>query len=368
MRYLHELKRQFVLAHASGIPVRADYRWIFVILLMTLIIAASLNQFTESGLTSVALGLVTTVVFFLSIFVHEFAHAVIARMERVEVVEIILHPFGGMTRFHHEPKTPRAEFRIAIAGPVASFLLAVFFVVLATIATSAEANTLVLVTGSLAILNFLIAVFNMFPGYPLDGGRVLRAYLWRSGKDLDEATVLTGRCGQAIAIILIAFGLLLAIFRQEFFTGFWMVLVGLFLFDSAKGIIEEVRMLRNVPVESAMMLAIQIAPESSIQEFVENVLPMYRQPVFPVARNRQLYGMLLLEEMKAIHNSRWHATRIVDVMRPVESDHFVETGTALSAAQEIASANGIGAVAVIDASANLVGVLHARTKKPRERV
>lgn len=363
MRYLHELKRQFVLAHASGIPVRADYRWIFVIGLMTLLIAASLNQYTENGATSIALGLVTTVVFFASIFVHEFAHAVIARMENVDVVEIVLHPFGGLTRFRHEPKTPRAEFRIAIAGPVASFLLAIVFVIVATIATSSEANTVVLIAGSLAILNFLIAVFNMFPGYPLDGGRVLRAYLWRSGRDLDDATILTGRCGQAIAIILIGFGLILAIFRQEFFTGFWMILVGLFLFDSAKGIIEEVRQLGHIPVENAMRLAIQIDPESSIQEFVEKILPMYRQAVFPVARNKHLFGMLLLEEMKSIDNSRWHATRIVDVMRPVENEHFVETGTTLSCAQEVASNNGIGAVAVINASGNLVGVVHARTRK-----
>ena len=122
--------------------------------------------------------LAVTSLFFVSIFLHEFAHAVAAKMEKLEVVEIVLHPFGGLTRFRHEPETPRAEFRIAVAGPAAaaSFIIAVVFVLLMAAANAAGLDILAILLFLLGLLNFLIAVFNMLPGYPLDGGRVLRFF------------------------------------------------------------------------------------------------------------------------------------------------------------------------------------------------
>lgn len=363
MRYFEGLKRQFVLMHVSGIPVRADMRWLFVIALMSMIYAAGLTQLTGSGTAAVVLGFITTLVFFLSIFLHEYAHAAVARMENLRVVEIVLHPFGGLTRFAHEPETPRAEFRIAIAGPAASFLLAVFFAVLATIATSSEAQVLIIITGSLALLNFLIAVFNMMPGYPLDGGRVLRAYLWRSGRDLSEATILTGRCGQAIAVIMMVFGLFAAILRSDFFTGFWAMLVGLFLWDSAKGIIAEVRRQERTPVEEAMMLPVSVVPEKTIQDLIDNVLPMHRQEWFPVARDHKLLGILRLIDMKKLDRAKWRDTTVGEIMRAVEGDHFVDVGTSLTDARETARSNGVGAVCVINAKGELVGTIRAVSKR-----
>src|SRR5215218_7015029 len=230
-------KHQAVLGHVFGIPVRADYRWFFVVGLMSAITWVSVNPLVGNILGSVVLGIATTLVFFASIFFHEFAHAVAARWEKLEVVEIVLHPFGGLTRFRHPPEMPRAEFRIAIAGPAASFILTLFFLALMAAANAGGLDILGILLFLLALSNFLLAVFNMFPGYPLDGGRVLRAYLWKNGKDLTEATLLTGRCGQIIAVGLMMLGLLFVILYGQFFTGFWAVLTGLFLYDSAKSII-----------------------------------------------------------------------------------------------------------------------------------
>lgn len=367
MRFLAGLRRQVVLGRVSGIPVLADYRWFFVIGVMTVLIAASVVRLDQNiGVITAALfGLVATLIFFLSIFLHEYAHAAIARMEDLDVVDIVLHPFGGMTRFRHEPETPRAEFRIAIAGPVASFVLAIVFVGLATVGTAANATVLIVLGYALALLNFLIAVFNMLPGYPLDGGRVLRAYLWRSGRDLKEATILTGRFGQVIAGILIIFGLFIAIVRQEFFTGFWAVLAGLFLYDSAKRIIKEVKAQENIAVDDVMMLPITIPPDTTIQHFIDNILPMNRQAVFPVAAERRLFGMLMLREMKTLEREAWRTVVVRDVMRPVETDHFVETGTSLPEARELARTNGVGAVGVVDRSGNLVGIIHVGSARRR---
>ena len=172
--YLDFFRRQVVLMHVSGIPVRADGRWFLVVGVMSVVTAASIDSLVDNFGGSLVLGLAVTSLFFVSIFLHEFAHAFVAKMEKLEVVEIVLHPFGGLTRFRHEPETPRAEFRIAVAGPAASFIIAVVFVLLMAAANAAGLDILAILLFLLGLLNFLIAVFNMLPGYPLDGGRVLR--------------------------------------------------------------------------------------------------------------------------------------------------------------------------------------------------
>lgn len=346
-----------MLTHVSGIPVRVDYRWFFIVALMSWITAISVNSLVGNYLTSFIFGLLTTLVFFVSIFLHEYAHAYMARIERVQVLEIVLHPFGGLARLRREPDTPRAEFRIAIAGPAASFLLAVLFAVLMMLADAGKLDILRNLLFMLALLNFLLAIFNLFPGYPLDGGRILRAYLWRRGKDLNEATILTGRCGQIIAAVLIIFGIFAAVFRGDFLNGFWSILVGFFLFDAAKGIIKEVNKLENLIAEEVMQLPIAVAPDADIQHFVDKILPFYRQSVFPVAKEKQLYGMLLLEDLKKIPKENWREKKILEVMRHVTPDHFVETDTLLAEVRELMRVNEIGAVGVIDAKGKLVGFI-----------
>ncbi|MEP6903981.1 MAG: site-2 protease family protein, partial [Actinomycetota bacterium] len=266
--------------------------------------------------------------------------------------------FGGLARFRREPDTPRAEFRIAIAGPAASFLIALFFVVLMAIANSLELKILVTLAFFLALWNFLLAVFNMFPGYPLDGGRVLRAYLWRRGTDLNEATILTGKFGKIIALALIVFGVLILLFTEGgFFTGFWTILVGIFLYDAAQGIIKQVSEFENLSVEEAMQLPVTILPESDILKFVDCVLPIHRRTVFLVAENKQFYGVLMLEDLKKLPREDWQKTKIRQVMRPVTPEYFVETNATLSEAKLLMRENGIGSLGVINGKGELVGYL-----------
>jgi len=357
------IKRQAILAHVSGIPVLADYRWFFVVGLMSAVTAASVNTLVGNIAGSVVLGLATTIVFFASIFLHEFAHAIAARWEELEVVEIVLHPFGGLTRFAHPPETARAEFRIAIAGPAASFLITLFFVGVAAAANAGGLDILATLLFFLALSNFLLAVFNLFPGYPLDGGRVLRAYLWKNGKDLTEATVLTGRCGQIIAVGLIILGILFVIIYDAFFIGFWAVLVGLFLYDSAKSILRDIESARSIHVGDVMELPINVDPDLNIMEFVDRILPMYGLTVFPVAKDKQLFGMLILEDLKGYERDVWNQTLVRDAMRPVTTEQFVETTATIVEANQLAASNGCGAVGVIDEAGRLVGVIILKAKK-----
>lgn len=357
MRYLEFFKRQMLLTHISGIPIRIDYRWFLVFVFIIWLMTQSLMLYVKNGTTAFILSLFVTLLFFVSVLLHELAHAFAAKLENVDVVEIVLHPFGGLARMRHAPETPRAEFRIAIAGPAASFLLAIGFFILMAVSNVFNLTVLAPLFFFIAVLNFLLAIFNLFPGYPLDGGRVFRAFLWKRGKDLNEATALTGRLGQIIAIVLIVFGILTLVFAGNVFTGLWTILVGLFLYDAAKSIIKQINNLEGRIVEDVMQLPISVEPDSTVLLFVDRILPLHRRTIFPVAKQRQLYGFLLLEDMKTLPRDDWAKTKILDVMRPITPDHFVEHDFLYADAKEIMRVNGIGALGVIDKKGNLVGFL-----------
>ena len=372
-------KRQITVAHVFGIPVRFDYRWFIVFLLSVWLIAGNLAQGgmwvgtvklmpISSGLSWV-LAIVTTIGLFLSVLGHELSHALMGRAEGIEIDEIVLHPFGGLARLRSEPENPRAEFRIAIAGPAASFLFAAisFVLMLPAVRTgflTASGVLLLLCAG-----NLLLAVFNLFPGYPLDGGRVLRAILWRRTGDIKEATRLAGICGMLIAAILIIFGVYMAIAPnfQAYFMGFWSVLVGLFLFDAAYSVVKQVRgRLQNI-VSEAMSGPFSIEPDLLISHLIDSILPLHRQVAFPVAENHQLHGMLSLEDLKSLPRERWHLTRARDIMRPIAPRFFVEPNTTLDYAQELMKRNGIGSVAVVGKTGELVGFLQTGKFKRKKR-
>jgi len=372
-------KRQITVAHIFGIPVRFDYRWFIVFLLSVWLIAANLARggmwvsqvqlMPVSTTTSWILGVVTTLGLFLSVLGHELSHALMGRAEGIEIEEIVLHPFGGLARLRNEPDSPRAEFRIAIAGPAASFVFAAvsFGLMLAAMMTNYP------VIGGIMFLlgagNLLLAIFNLFPGYPLDGGRVLRAILWRRTGDIKEATRLAGMCGMLIAAILIVFGVYMAVaptFRA-YFMGFWSVLVGVFLFDAAYSVVKQVRSrLRNI-VSEAMTAPFAIEPDTLISYLIDSILPMHRQVAFPVAQNHRLHGMLSLEDLKTLPRERWHLTRAREVMRPIAPRFFVEPNATLDYAQELMKRNGIGSVAVVGKTGELVGFLQSGKFKRKKR-
>ncbi|MDQ3173537.1 MAG: M50 family metallopeptidase, partial [Acidobacteriota bacterium] len=210
-------KKSITVAKVYGIPVRIDYRWFAVVALSVWLISSNLQgnviQLGNVRLPPLApatawlLGVITTAGLFLSVFGHELSHALMARAEGIDIDEIVLHPFGGLARMRSAPENPRAEFRIAVAGPAASFLFAVLAFAGAKIADSGGYITTAVVFFLIAGGNLLLAVFNLFPGYPLDGGRVLRAILWRRSGNITEATRLSGICGILIGGTLILFGI-----------------------------------------------------------------------------------------------------------------------------------------------------------------
>jgi Zn-dependent protease len=367
-------KRQLTIARVYGIPVRIDYRWFAVVALSVWLIESNLQSHAiqvvnvrlppHAQATAWILGLITTAGLFLSVFGHELSHALMARAEGIEIEEIVLHPFGGLARLKTEPQNPRAEFRIAVAGPAASFLFALLAFVGAKIAALGNYEGTVVVFFLIAAGNLLLALFNLFPGYPLDGGRVLRAMLWHRSGNLIEATRKAGICGVLIGGMLVLFGIYILISpnwrpAQPYFMGGWSILVGLFLVDTAARVVNSAHEVGLATVADAMSPPMAIEPGLTITRLVDDFLPLNRQTTFPVAVKGRLHGILSLEDLKSLPRERWATTQVQAVMRPVGPGFFVESSVTLDSAQELMKENGVGSIAVVNAEGQLVGFLQS---------
>jgi Zn-dependent protease len=318
--------------------------------------------------TAWIVGIFTTLLLFLSIFGHELSHAVVGQMEGIEIEEIVLHPFGGLARLRREPDSPRAEFRIAVAGPASSFLFAlVAFGAFSVAYFGFRAVTVWPVFAIVAGGNLMLALFNLLPGYPLDGGRVLRAMLWHRGGELKQATRRVSQFGQVIAGVIVLYGLYMAVFYGAYFMAVWSVLVGVFLWDAARAVYRAHAAGGGAhTVADAMTAPFALEPETFVSHLVDTILPTRQQTAFAVARAGQLHGILTLEDLKALPRESWHRTRVSEVMRPVAPEFFVAPQDALVRADDLMRRNGAGALGVIDEAGRLVGFLQIGRLKPRD--
>lgn len=375
MTFKDFFKRQILVARVYGIPVRIDYRWFIVFAMSVALVAANVRKdWMQLGtirlpptgdLMAWILGVVTTLGLFISVFGHELSHALMARTEGIEIEEIVLHPFGGLARLRTQPESPRAEFRIAVAGPAASFVFSLITFAAMWISTRLELYFAISLFFFLGAGNLLLAVFNLFPGYPLDGGRVLRAIVWKRTGNMREATRIAGFCGQLVSLVLIAFGIYMIVaptFRA-YFMGLWAVMVGVFLLGSATSVVRGTR--EPATVRDAMAPPVPVAPDLPIHRFVDELLPLHRQTTFPVAHNGKLLGILSLEDLKKVPRSEWRTRRARDVMRPVNSSMFVPENATIESANQVIDSGAIGAVAVVNTNGHLVGFLRKGQLKRR---
>lgn len=370
-------KRQILVARVFGIPVHIDYRWFIVFALSVALIAANVRKHPmqlfayhlppTGEVTAWILGVATTLGLFLSVFGHELSHALMGRTEGIEIEEIVLHPFGGLARLRTQPDSPGAEFRIAIAGPAASFIFALIAFAGMMLTAIFGFNFGTAFFFFVGAGNLLLAVFNLFPGYPLDGGRVLRAIIWKRSGNMRDATRIAGFCGQLMSLVLIAFGLYMALaptFRA-YFMGLWSILVGVFLLGAATSVVRSVR--EPTTVADAMSTPVVIEPDLPISRFVDEILPLHRYSSFPVATDKRLLGILTLEDLKKLSREQWRDRRVRDAMRPVSPSMFIKASANMDAANELIQSNGVGAVAVIEESGELVGFLRrGRVRRKRK--
>lgn len=338
------------------IPVMVDYAWIAFFCLVTWLFLWSFPASGESLILRIIAAILGSVLFFTSILLHELAHTFVAKREGIAVNEILLHPFGGLSVMSKEPDSPKQEFRIAIAGPLMSLMLSLIFLLLLLPAKVFDNLILMSTFAFLFFCNLFIALFNLLPGLPLDGGRILKAILWRNGKSPDTAINLASRVGQFIALSVVFAGIAFSLIRKDILAGLWISLVGLFLWIPATSFIKK-QSHDQVSIGQLVKHSMILSPDMLVAEFLNKILPMTSQLVFPVGEGGRLYGVFSLRDLRALAESQWAGKRIRDLMRIVNVDYFISIDSPISDAGERMKKNGLDIVVVLDKEGKIVGIL-----------
>ena len=352
------------LGRIAGFPVKVHWSVLVILWLFTWSLASTLPG-TVKGYSPVVYWLAGTcgaLVLLTSLVAHELAHAVVARRMGVSVGSVTLWLFGGVTTLHGEAKTPKAAFRIAFAGPATSLALSAAFAGLAIALEIVGAGTIVVsVARWLAGINLLLGLFNLLPGAPLDGGRVLRAYLWHRHGDRVRAAVGAAHAGRVVAIILITLGL------AEFLAGglvggVWLAFIGWFLFVAARE--EETQVttrqaLVGLRVADAMTAQPDAAPGwLTVEDFIERYLLGNRHSAYPVAdRDGSIVGLVTLRQLRDVAASRRATTSVREIALPLHSVPTAAPLEPLSTLIERLAAAGHGSRALIIDGGKVVGIV-----------
>jgi Zn-dependent protease/predicted transcriptional regulator len=314
------------LVRIAGIQIAIDFSWVIIFLLVLFSLAAGYFPTAYPGHAAGAywgIGLAATLLFFVSVVIHELAHAVVANRLGQPVRRITLFVFGGMAHLSREPRNPRTEMMIAAVGPLTSFLLAGVFRACAAGSANAGFGPLsVAMFSYLGFINLALAVFNLLPGFPLDGGRLLRGFLWMRWGDLRRATARAAGWGSGIAFGLMALGML-QVFGGALTGGLWLIFIGMFLRGAAGAgyravLVEEA--LSGTRVRDVMIDDPVVVPaEATVSEVVENAFLRHGFGGFPVGRDHDIEGLVSLRQVRAVRPEERRWRRVRDVMQPAGS-------------------------------------------------
>ncbi len=321
----------FKLGKIAGIPISVDLSWFVIFALIVYTLATFYFPQMAPGL-SVPMrwlgGVIAALLLFGSVLLHELMHSMVALRSGIEISGINLFIFGGVSKMRSEPQTPGNEFRMAIAGPLTSILLAGIFYGLLKLGGAALYGRLgVVIIGYLAVINLVLGIFNLIPGFPLDGGRVFRAILWGVLNDLDKATRIASSVGQGFAYLFIVGGFWSMLFGG-FLSGLWMVFIGWFLNNAAQQSYQQVqlrRALSGVDVHRVMSTDFpHLDPNLTLDEFVHDYLLRYDYSTFPVSDDGRFLGVVSINDARSIPREKWKDTRLSDVVKHLDDEHVIK--------------------------------------------
>ncbi len=295
-----------------------------------------------------ALATVTSLLFFLSVLVHEFGHAIVAIRHKIPVRGIVLFVFGGVAHIGEEPHSAGAEFRIAIAGPAASFALAGFFWLVGLAFPSVPFLTVPALW--LAQVNLALAAFNMLPGFPLDGGRIFRAILWAITRNVQKATRIASISGQLVAFGFIGYGIF-TLFGGNLINGFWLAFIGWFLQNAALSSRSQANTqpsLDAIKVSQVMSRDLESVPgKLTITQLIEEKFLPSGKHLFLIADNGLPRGMVSLHEVTAVPRKDWDTTHIEQVMTPWERLIHIRADMGLASAMDAMEFSKVSLVPVV---------------------
>jgi len=360
--------RGLSLLRVGGIQIIIDYSW-FVIFFLVIYSMTEVYFLQTQGRYSTPeywiMGLAAATLLFVSVLVHELAHSFVALRHGVEVVSIRLFIFGGVAQIASEPKSGRHEFLIALAGPVASMILACFFggiYYLFSLLWSTS-SALGVIAGCLALANAGLALFNLIPGFPLDGGRILRAFLWDRWNDTGRATKVVSQIGNVFALLLIALGVVQFLLAKNLISGLWFIFIGLFMKQSALGSYQAVVLreaLAGVKVRQIMTEnVVAVDWLASLEELVRDYIYRHQFTHFPVFNRDELLGMVSLAQVKDVPKDLWPFKQVRDIMAPIDDVPSLKPNDDATEALSRMVSDDLGRMPVIE-DGRLVGIVSRR--------
>ena len=341
-----------------GISIYLHPSWFIIFALITLSLR---TQFTTqhpswNPAQHWMLGLITSVLFFGSVVFHELSHSLVAKHYKIPVASITLFVFGGLARIEREPSSAKQEFNIAIAGPISSFFLAAIFYLVGH--HSGNLEMLGATSRWLAEINFILAVFNLAPGFPLDGGRVLRAIAWRITNDFSKATRVATQTGRLFAYLMIFAGIWIAL-RGNWFGGLWWIFIGWFLLSAAQESYAQVAIRNALGAVRAADIMSQDVPtvprDLSLEDYVHEVLRTGRR-CHIVTGNGAPVGLVTFHGAQGIPRDEWSNTSIQAVMRPMDKIKWASPPDPVLSILERMQAEDINQMPVLD-DGRVVGMI-----------
>jgi Zn-dependent protease/CBS domain-containing protein len=352
----HGLRAQIKLGRVFGIELGLHYSWLIIATLITFSLAAHFQSVNANWGPEITWGaaVITSVLFFAGLFAHELSHAVVAKSRKIPVRRITLFALGGVAQIEKEASNARTEFWIAIVGPITSGILGLALLGIALAAgwnpSSNPPTPVLAILVWLGYINIALGIFNMVPGFPLDGGRVLRAAIWWATGNAERATRIAVRVGQTVALGMILVGIL-RFFSGGGFGGLWLSFIGWFLLEAAGASylqFEATHLLQDLRARDLMQReCASVDAAMSIQQFVEEHLLRTAQRCFVVNEGDAIAGLVTAQEVRSIERSRWPDLQVRDIMRPLEKIRSVSPDTPVLKAMELMTGEDLNQVPVI---------------------
>jgi Zn-dependent protease len=338
------------LGRILGIQIALDYSWFLIFALLTWVLATNYFPAEFKNWPSYlywVMGAVAAVMLFVSVLLHELGHSAVALRYKVPVPSITLFLFGGVSQIGGEPPSATAEFLIAAAGPLVSLLLAIFFYLIQPLVSGVE--PLLGLAKYLAYINLALALFNLIPGYPLDGGRVFRAIMWAITGDMRRSTVIAARTGRFFAFLFIFAGVW-QMAGGNFTGGLWIAFIGWFLDNAASAQLQQVTtqgLLAGHTVAQAMSSHCATIPaDITLKDLVDEHIFTTGRRCFVVKRGANDVGLMTLQRIKDVPRSEWAATRADQAMLPLDQLKSIDPDAELWTAFEKLDRDGVNQLPV----------------------
>ncbi len=353
----------FKLFKIAGIQITLDYSWliIFVLVLWSLSSGYFPHHYPGQDIQTYWIaGFIAAILFFFSILAHELSHSLVAIHSGIKIPEITLFIFGGVSRLSEEADDPKTELKIALAGPLSSFALALLFLGVKLTLEEKQSSMFVAIFDYLSWINIALGIFNLIPGFPLDGGRVLRALWWWKTGSLKQATKVASDMGKGFALALMVLGGL-QIFTGSLIGGLWFIFIGMFLRGVAESGYQEMVMkqaLEGVQVQEVMIPeVVSVQPNLPLNRLIKDYFFRYGYRGFPVIQEGAVLGVVSLSNVKDIPETEQQTRTVAEVMTPISDKITIPPETPLTEALQKMIREEIGRLLVVQSNQKMVGMI-----------